>query len=80
MGSKRKKRIKIVSHCGGKWDCHLLRYRRLGEEQIWLIGSGYHQLSFVHIKSVELAYSSPKKSQLMIGVLNLLKIRIYRHS
>lgn len=60
MGCKRREGVKIdsgilgVSHCGEKWNCRLLRYRRPGEEQIRLMGGGYHELSFVHIKSVEL--------------------------
>lgn len=55
----RKERVKVDSrilgmrHCGGKWNWHFLRYRRLGEEQVWLTGDRY-ELSFVHIKSVEL--------------------------
>ena len=60
MGCKRKERVTIDSniqvfyHCGEKWNCHLLRYSRLEEEQNWLMGGGYEKLSFKHIESVEL--------------------------
>lgn len=38
MGCKRKERVKLdskildMNHCGGKLNCHLLRYIKLGEE------------------------------------------------
>lgn len=60
MGCKRKERVNIYSNiqglhsCGEKWNCHLLSYGRLEEEQNWLMGGGYEKLSFEHIESVEL--------------------------
>ena len=43
MGCKRKERVNIYSNiqglhsCGEKWNCHLLSYGRLEEEQNWLM-------------------------------------------
>lgn len=60
MGCKRKESVNTDSNlqglhsCEEKWNCHLLRYRRLEEEQNWLMGGGYEKLSFEHIESVEL--------------------------